>query len=61
MISKHFSLKKQAGKSWYEKTTLEYTYKENSKATIPLMLKSKMAASRGLATILDFNIPRNQS
>ena len=33
--------------------------KGTCKGTMPLMLKSKMAASRGLATILDFNTPRN--
>ena len=33
--------------------------KGTCKGTMPLMLKSKMAASRRLATISDFNIPRN--
>ena len=53
---------KQVGKSWYEKTTLGYTEKgfrkkakRTCKGTMPLILKSKMAAS----FILDFNTPRN--
>ena len=33
--------------------------KKTCKGTTPLMLKSKMAASRGLAAIFDFNTRRN--
>ena len=60
---------KQVGKNWYEKkTTLGYTEKgfrkkakRTCKGTLPLMLKSKMAASRVQASILDFNTSRNLS
>ena len=55
-------INKQVGKSWYEKTTLGYSEKgfrkkakRTCKGTLPLMLKSKMAASRRLAAMSDLN------
>ena len=56
---------KQVWKSWCEKTTSGYTEKgfrkkakRACKDTLPLLLKSKMAASRGRAAMSDFNHPK---